>query len=203
MGRHLETTRAGRHLKPRAGHTPSLWSAHGSAFGRPPSHRLTETTDLPANSAVLLWPLRTAGPGRIEQLLFLGPQSHRVAHPPYFLPLLKRYSPLPRGNKFPPARRSPPRAPMLSFSSEVLATAEQTFKTPGSMRWLSPQTFGGPHTHSQPTFGVLAGVHPNKSLKRLCPPQCHPLTLSRERGLMFPSWLSSLTHSGFQGVPLG
>ena len=37
------------------------------------------------------------------------------------------------------------------------------------MRWLSPQTFGGPHTHSQPTFGVLAGVHPNKSLKKALP----------------------------------
>ena len=161
----------GRHLKPQAGHTLVSESAHSSpSEGLQVTDRQTQQT-LQPTQRLLLWPLRPAGPNRTEQLLLW---SRRVTGWP--TPLTSRHcsrdtaphqgrtSPLlPEGEALSSGTHAP------SFSTEVLVTAKQTLRPPGSTRRLSPQTFGGPRVHSQPTHGVPAGVHPSESLREALP----------------------------------
>lgn len=79
---------------------------------------------------LLLWPLRTAGPGGFGACPPLSPQSHRAAHPPCSLCCLKDTGPSPPASRwdgeclFQEISVSSSSTRTLSFSIGVLATAE-------------------------------------------------------------------------------
>ena len=125
--------------------------------------------------------------------------------PPYFSPLLKRYSPHQGGTSpLPPggeALSSGTHAP--SFSTEVPVTAKQTLRPPASTRRLSPQTFGGPRVHSQPTHGVPAGVHPSESLREALPSPVSSSGVIKGEGTDVPQLAQQFHSFTLPGPPTG
>lgn len=154
---------------------------------------------------MLLWPLRTAGPGRIEQLLFW---ARKVTGWPILLTSChcsKDTAPT-EGKQVPSCQKKP--APGTTCSPSPVKFWPQQNTHSGR-----PDPCAGcPRRHLEartPTASLPSGSWLESTLTRASkrpprpPPQCHPLTLSRERGTDVPQLAQQFNSLRLPGRPTG
>ena len=164
-----------------------------------------DTTDTPANSAIAPLAAQDRGPEWDRAAPPLEPQSQRVAHP-----VTSRHgskdTALTKGEPVPSRQKEKPSPPAPTRPPSPLKFRSQQSKHSG----LPHPRAGCPRRHLEArasTASLLTGSQlestPARASERLCPPQCRPQALSRERGTDVPQLAQQFHSLTLPGPPTG